>query len=113
MEKQEGLLLRVYSGEEDRLDGRPAHERLVELALEAGLAGATVIHGIAGFGAGHRLHTAHILRLTENLPLITEIVDEPARVEAFLASLGDRLPSGTATLERVTRIRFGASGAGI
>lgn len=109
---RDGLLLRIYSGEEDRLDGRPAHQRLVELALEAGLAGATVIHGVAGFGAGHRLRTQRILRLNENLPLITEIVDAPERVQAFLDGLRGRLRSGTATLERVRLVSFGEGGGG-
>jgi hypothetical protein len=91
---QESELLRVYIGEQDRLDGRPLYERIVEEARGRGLAGATVLRGIAGFGATHRLHTAKILRLSEDLPLVVEIVDAPEKIADFLPWLGGALHGG-------------------
>lgn len=99
MELREAGLLRLYLNETDRLDGRPAWEAVLQRALEAGLSGGTVLHGVAGFGSHHRLHEARLLRLAENLPVVVELVDESTRLESFLASLSPLLPGGLATLE--------------
>jgi PII-like signaling protein len=98
---EDGYLLRIFLGESDRHDGKPLHEWLVLKAREAGLAGATVLRGISGFGAHSRLHTAKILRLSEDLPIVVEIVDSQQRIEAFLPTVDAAIAEGLATLERV------------
>jgi PII-like signaling protein len=102
---QEGALLRIHLGESDRHDGRPLYEWLVLEARERGLAGATVLRGIEGFGANSRLHTATILRLSEDLPIVVEIVDALEKIEDFLAGVGPAIGEGLVTLERV-QVRF-------
>jgi len=77
----DGQLLRVFIGESDRSGGRPLYEAIVRKARERGLAGATVLRGLEGFGAKSRIHTAKILRLSEDLPIVIEIVDRPERIE--------------------------------
>lgn len=98
-------LLRIFIGEKDRCDGMPLYEYIVKRAREAGLAGATVLRGIEGFGAASRLHTARILRLSEDLPLVIEIADREDRLLPFteeLEGIFDRAHcGGMATLERV------------
>jgi hypothetical protein len=94
-------LLRIFISERDRHGGRPLHEAIVLEARRAGLAGATVLRGILGFGAGSRLHASKILELSEDLPLVVEIVDRPERIEAFLPALRDMAGSGLVTLEKV------------
>ncbi len=106
---EEGQLLRVFVGESDRHDGRPLYEWLVHKAREQGLAGATVLRGIEGFGAHSRLHTAKILRLSEDLPIVVEIVDTAEKIEAFLPLVDGAIREGLATLEKV-RIRLYRSG---
>lgn len=101
----EGGLLRIYIGESDRRQGKPLYEWLVLKARAAGLAGATVLRGIEGFGAHSRLHTARILRLSEDLPIVVEIVDAMEKIEAFLPVVDDAIGEGLATVERV-RVRF-------
>ena len=83
----EGLLVRIFVGESDRWEGAPLYEAIVQRAREKGLAGATVIRGIEGFGAHNFIHTARIQRLAEDLPIVIEIVDQRERVEAFLPDL--------------------------
>lgn len=107
---EEGHLLRVFIGESDKHEGRPLYEWLVRKAREHGLAGATVLRGIEGFGAHSRLHTAKILRLSEDLPIVVEIVDTREKIEAFMPVVDHAITEGLATLERVT-IRFYRSGA--
>ncbi len=102
---EDGVLLRIYIGESDRHEGGPLHEWLVLQAREAGLAGATVLRGIQGFGAHSRLHTAKILRLSEDLPIVVEIVDSRERIEAFMPVVDGAIGEGLATLERVA-VRF-------
>jgi len=102
---KEGRLLRIFIGESDRHDGHPLHEWIVRLAREQGLAGATVVRGLAGFGAHSRMHTAKILRLSEDLPIVIEIVDAPDKVEAFLGSIEGAIVEGLATVEPVD-VRF-------
>lgn len=106
---EEGHLLRIFVGESDKHEGRPLYEWLVRKAREAGLAGATVLRGIEGFGAHSRLHTAKILRLSEDLPIVVEIVDTREKIEAFLPTVDHAITEGLATLERVA-IRFYRSG---
>ena len=106
---QDGYLLRIFIGESDKHEGKPLYEWLVLKAREAGLAGATVLRGIEGFGAHSRLHTAKILRLSEDLPIIVEIVDGLDKIEAFMPTVDHVIDEGLATLERVT-VRFYRSG---
>lgn len=102
---EEGALLRIYVGESDKHEGKPLYEWLVLRARAEGLAGATVLRGIEGFGAHSRLHTAKILRLSEDLPIVVEIVDSLEKVEAFLPTVDEAIREGLATLEKV-RVRF-------
>ena len=84
---EEGYLLRIYVGESDKQGHRPLYEVIVLKAREAGLAGATVLRGVMGFGKNSILHTAKILRLSEDLPMVIEIVDSLEKVESFLPEL--------------------------
>jgi PII-like signaling protein len=102
---EDGYLLRVFVGESDKRDGKPLYEWLVLKAREAGIAGATVLRGIEGFGAHSRLHTAKILRLSEDLPIVVEIVDSLEKIEAFMPTVDHAIDEGLATLERV-KVRF-------
>jgi PII-like signaling protein len=102
----ESLLLRIFIGESDRCDGRPLYEAIVLKARAAGLAGATVLRSPMGFGATSRLHTAKILRLSADLPLIIEIVDEEAKINAFLPVLDGIMGGGLVTLEKVRVLHY-------
>ena len=104
---EEGMLLRIHLGENDRFEGRPLYEAIVLKAREMHLAGATVLRGPLGFGASSRLHTAKILRLSEDLPLIVEIVDGPDQINEFVKVLGGMMESGLVTLEKVKVIQYG------
>jgi hypothetical protein len=97
----EGLLLRVFIGESDHWHGKPLYEAIMVLARERGLAGCTVIRGLAGYGAASRIHTAKILRLSMDLPIVIEIVDTPERVRAFVPEVEAMVEDGLATLEPV------------
>ena len=97
----ESLLLRIFVGESDRYGGKPLYESVVLRAREAGLAGATVFRSPMGFGAASRLHTAKILRLSTDLPMVIEIVDEESKINAFLPELEKMLDGGLVTLEKV------------
>ena len=101
-------LLRIFIGESDKHEGRPLYERIVEIAREQGLAGATVLRGTYGFGAHSRLHSAKILRLSEDLPMVVEIVDRPDRIEAFLPILDGMITEGLITLEKVRVLAYRA-----
>lgn len=103
--------LRLYLGEGDRVNGRPAYEAVVLAAREGNLAGATVLRGPMGFGRSSRLHTAKILRLSEDLPIVVEIVDSERRIRDFLRSIEPMLGGGLATVERVEVVRYSADGA--
>lgn len=107
---REGHLLRIYLGESDRHEGMALYEWLVRKAREHGLAGATVLRGLEGFGAHSRLHTARILRLSADLPIVVEIVDTIERIENFLPVVDGAVKEGLATLERVD-VRFYRSGS--
>lgn len=102
---REGHLLRIFLGESDRHEGRPLFEWIVHRARESGLAGATVLRGLEGFGAHSRMHTAKILRLSTDLPVIIEIVDTIDKIEAFLPVVDAAVQEGMATVEKVD-IRF-------
>jgi len=102
----EAELLRIFIGESDKHHGRPLYEVLVEKARQRGLAGATVLRGTLGFGASSRIHTAKILRLSEDLPMVVEIVDAPEKIESFLPELDELIGEGLVTLERVRIILY-------
>lgn len=103
---EEGLLLRIFIGESDRRDGRPLYEMIVEEARRRGIAGATVLRGTMGFGANSRIHTTKILRLSEDLPIVIEIVDEVDKINAFLPELDAMILEGLVTLERVRVVLY-------
>jgi PII-like signaling protein len=103
---EDGLLLRAYIGELDRHDGKPLSQWFVEQAHERGLAGATVLRGIEGYGAKSRIHTSRVLRLSTDLPLVLEIVDRAEKIEAFLPVVEAAFPKGLVTVEKV-RMRTG------
>lgn len=105
---EDALLLRIFIGEDDKHDGRPLYEAIVEAARERHLAGATVLRGPLGFGKSSRLHTAKILRLSENLPLVIEIVDAKDKIEAFVEDLDGMIGGGLVTLEKVRVVKYGA-----
>lgn len=96
-----GTLLRIFIGESDRHQGQPLHQWLVQQAHNQGLAGATVLRGLEGYGARSRLHTARIMRLSSDLPLVVEIVDSREKIEAFLPLVDEGVREGLATLEKV------------
>ncbi len=108
----EGLLVRIFIGESDKWNHKPLYEEIVREARERGLAGATVLRGIEGFGAHSRLHTARILRLSEDLPLVIEIVDEASKVKSFLDEVDDMIEEGMVTLERVEVRKYQAKDSG-
>ena len=96
----EGKLLRIFIGEADRWEGRPLYEAVVLEARKRGLAGATVVKGFMGFGAHSRIHTEKLLELSQDLPIIVEIVDAPGKIEAFMPDLEAMVGDGLITLER-------------
>lgn len=106
---REGHLLRIFLGESDRHEGMTLYEWIVRKAREQGLAGATVLRGLGGFGAHSRLHTAKVLRLSADLPIVIEIVDTIQKIEAFLPIIDGAVKEGMATIEKVD-IRFYRSG---
>ncbi|WP_199257935.1 DUF190 domain-containing protein [Paracoccus binzhouensis] len=104
---KEAVLLRVFIGEDDRDGNRPLYEAIVLKARELHLAGATVLRGAMGFGHSSRLHTTKILRLSEDLPLVIEIVDSEEKIDAFLPTLDSLMTSGLVTLEKVKVLQYG------
>ena len=104
---RQALLLRIFIGEDDRSDGRPLYEAIVLKARELQLAGATVLRGGMGFGLSSHLHTSKILRLSEDLPLVIEIVDGEDKINAFLPVLGTIMASGLVTLQNVQVLQYG------
>lgn len=97
----EGKLLRIFVGESDKWHRRPLYEEIVRVARDRGMAGATVIRGVEGFGAHSRLHTTRILRLSEDLPLVIEMVDTADKIDAFLEEVDHMIEEGLVTVERV------------
>lgn len=104
---EQAVLLRIFIGEDDRGDGRPLYEAIVLKAREMHLAGATVLRGPMGYGHSSRLHTTKILRLSEDLPLVIEIVDSEEKIEEFLRVLDGLMTSGLVTLEKVRVVQYG------
>lgn len=104
-----GLLVRIYLGESDTLQGRPLYQAIVERLRERGLAGATVLRGIEGFGAKQHLHSTRILSLSEDLPILVEAVDTEEKIRAVLPELDEMVTDGLITLEKVDVITYRAS----
>ena len=103
---EDRYLLRIFVGESDRHGHHPLYEAIVLKAREAGLAGATVMRGVMGFGKNSILHTAKILRLSEDLPMVVEIVDSQEKVEKFLSLLDEMISDGLVTIEKVNAIQY-------
>jgi hypothetical protein len=108
MKQEDAVLLRILIGESDRWEHKPLYEALVLKAREAGLAGATVLRGPMGFGANSRIHTAKILQLSMDLPMVIEIVDAAEKIEAFLPLLDGMMGGGLVTMEKVRVIHYRA-----
>jgi uncharacterized protein len=104
----EGKLLRIFIGESDKHGHKPLYQAIVEMLREEGLAGATVLRGIEGFGATSRLHTARILRLSEDLPIVIEVADTSERIESVMPRLDEMVTEGLVTLERVEVVTYRA-----
>ena len=104
---ENAMLLRIFVGEDDRHEHTPVYEAIVLKAREMHMAGATVLRGPMGFGQSSRLHTAKILRLSGDLPVIIEIVDAEDKINAFLEALEELMPSGLVTLEKVRVVQYG------
>ena len=107
----QGKLLRIYVDENDRYEGRPLHEWLVEYARETGMAGATVLRGMAGYGRHSRIYSARVLALSTQLPVVVEIVDRADRIDGYLNAIDTAIEEGLATVEDVD-IRFYRGGGG-
>ena len=105
----EGKLLRLFIGESDTWHGKPLYQAIVERVRQEGLAGATVVRGIEGFGADSRLHTSRILRLSEDLPVVIEIVDTPDQIDRVVPILDGMVGEGMLTLERVQIVSYRSS----
>lgn len=106
---QDGYLLRIFVGESDHWHGRLLYEAIVLKARELHLAGATVLRGPMGFGATSRLHTAKILRLSEDLPIVIEIVDGKDKIDELMPYVDEMVQEGLVTLERVQVIKYRAN----
>jgi uncharacterized protein len=105
----EGKLLRLFIGESDTWHGKPLYQAIVERVRREGLAGATVLRGIEGFGADSHLHTSRILRLSEDLPVVIEIVDTPGQIDRVVPILDEMVGEGMLTLERVQIVSYRSS----
>ena len=104
----EGKLLRIFIGESDHHEGKPLYQALVERVRAEGLAGATVVRGIEGFGASSHLHTSRILRLSQDLPIVVEIVDTTEQIDRILPIVDDMVGDGMVTVERVEVLTYRA-----
>ena len=107
---KDAILLRIFVGEDDKSGRLPLYEAIVLKAREMHLGGATVLRGPLGFGHSSRLHTAKILRLSEDLPMVIEIVDSEASIKAFLPVLDEMMTSGLVTMEKVQVLQYGSEG---
>lgn len=105
----EGQLLRIFIGESDRYEGKPLYEAIVERARREGLAGATAVRGIEGYGASSHLHTSRILRLSTDLPVVVEIADTEQNIQRLLPIIDEMVIDGLVTLERVHVISYRGS----
>jgi PII-like signaling protein len=102
----ESMLLRIFIGENDKADNKSLYEVIVKEAHRRGLAGATVLRGFLGYGANSRIHTAKVLRLSDDLPIVIEIVDSQEKIEAFLPDLDKMIGEGLITLEKIRVIAY-------
>ena len=102
----EAYMLRIFVGESDKSDGKPLYEVIVKEARKRGMAGATVLRGFLGYGANSRIHTSKVLRLSEDLPLVVEIVDAEDKIEAFMPYLDTIIDEGLITMEKVRVIAY-------
>ena len=105
--EQQATLLRLFIGERDRHGHQPLYEAIVTKAREQGLAGATVLRGLLGYGASSVLHTAKLVEISDDLPMVVEIVDAEEKIEKFLPLLDDLMASGLVTLEKVRVLQYG------
>jgi PII-like signaling protein len=108
MQPRDAALLRIFVGEDDKFEHLPLYEAIVLKAREMHLAGATVFRGQAGFGHSSHIHTTKILRLAQDLPVVVEIVDAQAKIDAFLPVLDGMMSSGLVTIEKVQMLQYGA-----
>lgn len=104
---RDATLLRIFIGESDRYEGHPLYEAIVLKAREVHMAGATVLRGPMSFGRSSRLHSAKILRLSDDLPIVVEIVDSQQQIDRFLPLLEPMIGSGLVTVEKVQVVRYG------
>lgn len=107
---RDAVLLRIFFGEDDKHGRLPLYEAIVLKAREMHLAGVTVLRGTAGFGHSSRIHTTKILRLSQDLPIVVEIVDSQEKIDAFLPVLDGMMSSGLVTVEKVQVLQYGATG---
>jgi uncharacterized protein len=107
---EKGMLLRIFIGESDKHEGKPLYEQIVLKARALKLAGATVLRGIMGFGADSHMHSAKILRLSEDLPVVIEIVDTRERLDSILPFLDEVVEEGLITMEKVRIIKYRHNG---
>jgi hypothetical protein len=103
---EDGQLLRIFIGESDHWQGKPLYEAIILKAREMGIAGATMLRGMMGFGANSRIHTAKILRLSEDLPIVVEIVDNAEKIEKLLPLIDEMVQEGLVTLEKVRVLQY-------
>ncbi|MGB7036855.1 MAG: DUF190 domain-containing protein [Xanthobacteraceae bacterium] len=106
---RDAVLLRIYFGEDDKFEHKPLHEAIVLKARAMHLAGATVLRGHIGFGHSSHIHTAKILRLSQDLPVIVELVDSQEKIDAFLPVLDGMMTSGLITMEKVQVLQYGTA----
>lgn len=104
---RDAILLRIFFGEDDKFNNRPLHEAIVLKARELQLGGATVLRGHVGFGHSSRIHTTKILRLSQDLPVVVEIVDSQSKIDSFLPVLDEMMTSGLVTIEKVQVLQYG------
>ncbi len=109
---KDAMLLRIFVGEQEKVGHQPLYEAVVMKAREMHMAGATVLRGLLGFGHSSRIHTAKILRLSDDLPMVIEIVDTQEKIDAFLPVLDGLIGSGLVTLEKVQVLRYGPGDCG-
>ena len=106
---EEAVLLRIFIGETEQYEHHPLFEAIVKKARETGMAGATVLRGPLGYGKSSHLHTEKILRLSDDLPIVIELVDSPDKIDRFTAAVGPMIGSGLITLEKVRVLRYGSA----
>src|SRR3954454_20381534 len=106
---RDAMLLRIFIGEDEKCHHRPLYEAIVLKAREMHLAGATILRGPMGYGHSSRLHTSKILRLSEDLPLVIEIVDSQEKIDSFLPVLDEMIGSGLVTLEQLQVLQYGGN----